>query len=73
MPSSNFALGIRRVRIGYEQWQFMQRTFDPGIVPILAAGGGDDEALPVRNNINFIYTRALGLGSSSDDGLQFQL
>ena len=59
--SSNFALGIRRVRLGYEQWQFTQRTFDPEILPILSAGGlGDEQAAPVRNNVNFIYTRALG-------------
>ena len=55
LSSTEFAFGIRRVRLGYEQWVVSE--------PIVANSyvlHGAESGLTSRNNLDVIHTRALG-------------
>ncbi len=55
LSSTEFAFGLRRVRLGYEQWVLGEPSLANGFV---LHGVG---SLPAsRNNLDVIYTRALG-------------
>ncbi|MFK7846316.1 MAG: hypothetical protein AB8G77_13545 [Rhodothermales bacterium] len=55
LSSTNFAFGLRRVRLGYEQWVLGEPTVSTGFVL-----HGANPLANTRNNLDVIYTRAFG-------------
>ena len=53
LSSTEFAFGVRRVRLGYEQWVLSET------LPFNSFQLHDSEIIP-RNNLDVIYTRAFG-------------
>ena len=55
LSSTDFAFGLRRVRLGYEQWVLAEPGLSNGFVL-----HGDGILPSTRNDLDVIYTRALG-------------
>lgn len=63
LSSSDFAFGLRRVRMGYEQFVLAQPTLNNGFVLHGATAPsytGSTGLTDTRNNLDVIYTRAFG-------------
>ncbi len=56
LSSTDFAFGVRRVRLGYEQWVLAEPSLASGFI----LHGGSPLANVGDNNLDVIYTRAFG-------------
>lgn len=68
LASTNFAFGVRRVRLGYEQWVLAEPGLSTGFV---LHGTGPFSGS--RNNLDVVYTRALGWEVHMMFGYNFRL